>query len=219
MLNVVAAVAIATAPLATSGQAGTPSSPRLSTVAWSLRGPWHGVATDGTSGTIYALGQNGKGIEVDPSGIIRRELVLPGADGSMLRLARFRLGGERFLLAFGVWRPQLRAYDSSGKEQWAYPGQGTDAIDDVWAADLDGDGLDETIVGYNGRAGVDVLKLLAAATKGGTVYVFDIAGRVVASVSDQGASPEIAWTQVKGEGSPLLPVASGLELNAYRLPR
>src|SRR5262249_48332879 len=107
-------------------------------------------------------------------GNVVRELLLPGADGSMLRLARLRPGGDRVLLAFGVWRPQLKAYDPSGKELWAYPGARSVAIDDVWAADLDGDGLDETIIGYNAGAGVDVVdnegKLLWKSTAIGDVW-------------------------------------------------
>ena len=63
-------------------------------------------------------------------------------------------------------------------------------------------------------------KLIAAANHGGTVYVIEVeTGEIVATVSDQGHAPELAWATVKGEDSPLLLVASGLELNAYRFNR
>jgi hypothetical protein len=39
---------------------------------------------------------------------------------------------------------------------WEYPQES--GIDDVWAADLDQDGSDEVIVGYNGGTGLHVLK-------------------------------------------------------------
>ena len=42
-----------------------------------------------------------------------------------------------------------------GKPLWSYLGGG--GVDDVWAADLNGDGLDEVIIGYNGGTGVHVL--------------------------------------------------------------
>jgi hypothetical protein len=50
---------------------------------------------------------------------------------------------------------KLKAYDLSGKQLWSYPR--ATGIDDVWAGDLDGDGSDEVIVGYNGDTGLHVL--------------------------------------------------------------
>ena len=118
---------------------------------WSLRGAWHGVATDDASGAIYALAWRGKAVEVDATGSVVRELTLPGVQGSTLRLAHLGAGGQVALLAFRVWSDQVKAYDLAGKELWTYPGGRSDGIDDVWPADLDGDGTDETIVGFNGR--------------------------------------------------------------------
>src|SRR5207302_1653292 len=63
--------------------------------------------------------------------------------------------GSKGLLTFSVWGQDLEAWDLTGKRLWTYPRQ--DGIDDVWAADLDGDGVDEVIVGFNGNTGLHVL--------------------------------------------------------------
>lgn len=58
---------------------------------------------------------------------------------------------------------------------------------------------------------------LAVATGGGQVYVIDAAARdFVASVGDQGPSPEVAWLTQKEPKLPLLVVAAGGKLNAFR---
>ena len=74
--------------------------------------------------------------------------------GSALRLATFR-DGAKALLNFSVWRDELKVYDLSGKQLWSYAR--ASGIDDVWAGDLDGDGSDEVIVGFNGDTGLHVL--------------------------------------------------------------
>ncbi len=339
-MNCLAAAAVATLLLAAGEPQVAPEHHAKLDPVWSLHGAWHGVATDDASGAIYALALRGKAIQVDADGKVVREFALPPAQGSILRLAHVRAGGDPVLLAFGVWQDQVKAYDPTGKELWAYPGGRSQGIDDVRAADLDGDGTDETIVGFNG-GGVHLLdkkgrllwrsstdgawhvdagsvlgdghpqvvgssgggkihvfgrdgkqfadidagcyvymvrvkgasaptegstvvvgchpggrgqilraisgdgtrkwsidlpgdaqptvdsiavtpdrKLMAAANQGGTVYVVEVeTGTIVATVSDQGTAPELAWATVKGEDSPLLLVASGLELNAFRLLR
>ncbi len=341
-MNLFAAGTIAALLLAAGEPQVVPGPSRKLDRVWSLHGAWRGVAVDEASGAIYALALSGKAVQVDASGTVVREFALPGASGSLLRLAHFRAASGAALLAFGVWRHPLKAYDPTGKALWTHQGDGDGAIDDVWPADLDGDGSDETIVGYNGRTGMDVLdkkgkllwksttigdvwhvatgdvageghrqvvassaagkvhvfgwdgkrladldagcgaymvraiarpapvsgttivvtcnpggreqivravsgdgtrtwsidlpgdaqptvnaasvapdnKLLAVANHGGTVYVIEVdTGSIVATLSDQGTAPELAWATVKGEDSPLLLVASGLELNAFRLIR
>jgi hypothetical protein len=52
----------------------------------------------------------------------------------------------------------VSAYDFAGKLLWSYPGAaGLTGIDDAWAMDLDGDHIDEVIVGFNGGTGMHVL--------------------------------------------------------------
>jgi hypothetical protein len=60
-------------------------------------------------------------------------------------------GAREALVAFHLWSEDLRAYDASGKTLWSYQGGG--GVDDVWVSDLNGDGADEVIVGYNGASG------------------------------------------------------------------
>jgi outer membrane protein assembly factor BamB len=141
---------------------------------WSLRGPWSGVASDDTKHVIYALGPHGGCVELDESGTVAREFKLPGASGDILRLARFQAGKDSALLTFHVWREQVKAYDATGKALWTYPEARTQAIDDVWASDLDGDGRDEVIVGFNAGTGLHVLdhrgKLVWKSTDIGDVW-------------------------------------------------
>ena len=66
-----------------------------------------------------------------------------------------RLTGQGTDEPSGVWcvgRVPLTAIDPQGGKLWTQPA----GIDDVWAADLDGDGKDEVIVGYNGGKGLHV---------------------------------------------------------------
>jgi len=59
------------------------------------------------------------------------------------------------LLTYTPWGRGLTASDNRATKLWSYSkGQG---IDDVWAADLNADGLDEVIIGYNGGTGLHVL--------------------------------------------------------------
>ena len=78
------------------------------------------------------------------------------AEGGLLRLARSSRTGSPNLLVFGVWSDPVSACSSSdGSLLWTY--KNSDGVDDVWTADLDGDGRDEVIVGYNGSGGLHVL--------------------------------------------------------------
>ena len=133
-------------------QEGT-SRPKGLEPSWSLGGAWTGVASDEDSGTVYVLDRGGRCLELDSAGKTRREIQLPEDTGSLLRLARLHGDGDKALLTFGAWVGELRAYDASGAELWKYQS----GINDVWAADLDGDGSDEVIIGFNASAGLHVL--------------------------------------------------------------
>jgi len=120
---------------------------------WAIRGGWHGVASDRNSGLIYVLGPKGKCAELNALGNILRELELPECEGLTPCLAQLPDEGTAQLLTFSIWVPHLQAYDLSGDLRWSY----RNGIDDVWPFDLNGDGADEVVIGFNGSVGLHVL--------------------------------------------------------------
>ena len=138
---------------------------------WSQTGTWGGVAWDPGTGRLHAS-RGSVRAEMDATGAILRESA-PLLSAHALRLARFTKGDPAFL-AFGVWSQNVTAYGSDGRLIWSYPGAKGTAIDDVWAADLNGDDLDEVIVGFNGGTGMHVLdgngRLLWKSTDIGNVW-------------------------------------------------
>jgi hypothetical protein len=148
----------------TAATAGQVTQPKELEEAWSLPAgnpveTWRGVVAAKSGSTVYAAAARTIA-EVDSSGQIVRELGIPGSP--ILRLAR--MAGHRgpVFLAFGTWSPDVRAYDVTGKLLWNYPSTKSTAIDDVWAADLDGDQSDEVIVGFGGGTGLHVLNSAGA---------------------------------------------------------
>ena len=125
--------------------------------AWSVEGRWSGVVGDEKTGAIYACGLDGKSsasmcAEFGLTGRKSREFPLPRAPRQpTVRIAHLFRGARAALVAFHLWSEDLRAYDASGKTLWSYQGGG--GVDDVWVSDLNGDGADEVIVGYNGASG------------------------------------------------------------------
>lgn len=140
--------------------------------AWSLEGAWTGVVSHEGKGAIYTIGQGGKCVELDLAGKQQREIKLAENKGSILRIATLPGAVEKALLTFSVWGEELRAFDLSGKHLWSYPRE--TGIDDIWARDLNGDGSDEVIIGYNGGTGLHVLndmgKRLWKSTANGNVW-------------------------------------------------
>jgi outer membrane protein assembly factor BamB len=122
---------------------------------WSLEGSWRGVVADDEEQAIYALNQKGECVELDAMGQVRREFMLPDAGGSVLRFAGWSKEEGRALLTFTTWSRELRAYDLEGAFLWTCPR--ASGIDDVWAANLDGEKPAAVIVGFNGGTGLKVL--------------------------------------------------------------
>jgi hypothetical protein len=120
-----------------------------------------GIASDPKRGVVYALAPAHKAsdfrrcVEISSNGDVAREFKLAKYNMT-LRTARLRAGHHRDLVSFTRWVGNgLVAADTNGNSLWTYPeGQG---IDDVWPADLDNDGLDEVIVGFNGFTGLHVV--------------------------------------------------------------
>ncbi|HEY2343892.1 MAG TPA: redoxin domain-containing protein [Chthoniobacteraceae bacterium] len=120
---------------------------------WVAPGKYNGIAAD--AGKLYAIGKEGHCDVFDASGKATGKMDFEDVRGGMLRTAKLKAGDARQLLTFQAWGQELRAYDADGKALWVY--SGGDGIDDVAVADLKGDGIDEVIVGYNGRTGLHVL--------------------------------------------------------------
>jgi peroxiredoxin/outer membrane protein assembly factor BamB len=119
---------------------------------WSKKGAYSGVALMPDGNTIVAL--RGKSAEFfDVSGQKSQSVTL-SASGKMVRPARLKGANSAELVVFDVWGARLAALNPDGSKLWEETsGQG---VDDVWTADLDGDGKDEVIVGYNGATGLHV---------------------------------------------------------------
>jgi hypothetical protein len=61
---------------------------------------------------------------------------------------------------------------------------------------------------------------LAVGMRGGPVHVVDAEkGEIIASATDQGLSPEVGWVSSKELEAPLLLVATGGKLNAFRVTK
>lgn len=59
---------------------------------------------------------------------------------------------------------------------------------------------------------------IAVGMRGGNVHVVDVAkGKIIASHTGQGRSPNVAWLGGDSETAPLLVVATGSQLNAFRV--
>jgi hypothetical protein len=107
--------------------------------------------------------------DIDLSGKILNEKTFPAQ--VLLRPARFE--GRAAFLGFSTWSPAVTAYDLSGNPLWSYPPVRSTGIDDAVAADLDGDGNDEVVVGFNGSNGVHVLN-----SKGEVLWKYTSIGNV-----------------------------------------
>jgi hypothetical protein len=87
------------------------------------------------------------------------------------------------------------ASKSDGAKLWEE--EGGQGVDDVWAADLNGDGLDETIIGYNGNSGLHVFssegKRLWKRTELGNVW------HVAAGDLDGDGMVEVISTSARGK--------------------
>jgi hypothetical protein len=110
------------------------------------------------------------------------------------RVARQAAGSEG-LLVFGHWGPSVAVLNGDGTKLWEeVGGQG---VDDVWAADLDSDGADEAIVGYNGATGLHVFlpagKRLWERTDLGNVW------NVTAGALDVDGKLEVVSTSAAGK--------------------
>ena len=157
-------------------------------LVWSLNGPYTGVVWDAANEVLHASTGNSLA-DLDRDGKMTRQIDFPRA--ANLRIAHFADEGT-VLLAFGTWSRAVTAYTLEGRHLWEYSAGG---IDDVWPADLDGDGSDEVIVGFNGKVGLHILD-----SKGRELWKYgSIANVWHVSVGD-----------IRGEGKPQIVSTSAL---------
>ena len=123
-------------------------------LVWSVSGSYMSVASDPKGRSIDAVQAQGRCDVLDIEGkTIRTFPIKVDGHGFTARITR-QAGGSEGFLVFGHWGPSVAALRGDGTKIWEeVGGQG---IDDAWAADLDGDGADEAIVGYNGGTGLHV---------------------------------------------------------------
>ncbi len=134
--------------------------------------------------------------------------------------SRAAVRSEGFL-TFGHWGPSVTALKGDGTKLWEeVSGQG---VDDVWAADLDGDGADEVIVGYNSATGLHVFSptgtRLWKRTDLGNVY------NVTAGDLDGDGLLEVVTTSAQGtvhifaakDGTPSTPLDPGIFATKVRI--
>jgi peroxiredoxin len=121
--------------------------------AWSIAGNWSGVAVPSSGDVIYAARDNEQVAVVDADGQTKQEI--PTKGGGTLRLAILLGDAAPEIVLFQAWQSGAKAFSSTGTVLWEYPSG--DGIDDVWPADVNRDGMDEVIIGFNGGTGLHVL--------------------------------------------------------------
>ncbi len=121
---------------------------------WSAKGRFAGIAVDDEQQRIYASALRGQMTVFDTAGEQVGSFSIEGT-GTKLRSAQLKDDAGIELLAFDHWGQSVSAISNEGTNLWTE--DGGQGVDDVWAADLDHDGLDEVIIGYNGGTGFHVL--------------------------------------------------------------
>jgi peroxiredoxin len=163
-------------------------------LAWKLDGQWSAVATDPRSPTIFATTPEGTIAELTADGGNKHEVSIAGSVG-VLRLAKLTAGPDPEFLAFAHWGHSVDACGADGRKLWQSPS--LFGIDDVWPADLDGDGLDEIIIGYNGMTGLYVLSAKRSVVWKVTSHMGNV-WHVCAGDVTGDEKPEVITTSARG---------------------
>ncbi len=141
-----------------NAEAKDPAETGVLELVWERLGNCVGVAVAPELGEIFALERGGLCSVLDSEGrILRSFRTTP--EISRLAVAHFgrddERGGTIDLLGDDSWGHVAIALTVDGETRWERRWE--DAVNHALAADLDGDGVDEVIVGFNGPAGLSVL--------------------------------------------------------------
>lgn len=168
---------------------------------WALQGRWGGAAADNNAGEVYAINRRGV-TRVSPTGEPLGETQLV-SEGQTLRIARFGDAEARNIVTFRQWGVAPVVFGADGAIRFRVPD--LTGVNDVIAADITGDGVDELLVGYNGNGGLrlfdhqgnqlwrtrgignvwtvtaadingDGIRRPVSTSAGGTVHIFDESG-------------------------------------------
>jgi hypothetical protein len=167
--------------------------------AWTAAGSYMCVAT-GAKGTIYAVQHPSNALQevsrctmLDESGKPVRTFDLFIHRGGTMHVVR-RPGAEEGLLTFDSGSSVVMS-KADGTKIWEL--KDVAGIDDARPADLDGDSVDEVIVGYNNSIGLHVFtadgKRLWKRTDPGTVW------HVAAGDLDGDGKQEVLTTSIQGK--------------------
>ncbi len=122
---------------------------------WAVGGGWTSVAVD-AAGEIVVCRPTGFETSrfgwLAPEGKIESQMRV-AISGWVVRPAQLDADNEMEYLLTKTWGTAT-AIDHDGSILWKAPGNS--GVNDVWTADLTGDGLDEVIVGHNGGTGIHV---------------------------------------------------------------
>lgn len=151
------------------------------------------VVTTSAMGKVHVFDATGRKMKDLSAGFyanLVRTARSSGDDSAMAMVAGGTAGNEAALAALGY----------AGNKKWSIelPTSGTNYIDSAQAAP--------------GRA------WLAVAMRGGRVCLVNLTnGEIIGHVSGQGMRAQVGWLSTKGDDSPLLVVATGRSLNAFRV--
>lgn len=131
---------------------------------WTIRGRFEDAAATPDGKHLYLLGRGGKIDRYEASDdreTMSKQMTVNANSGRLLRLARLqKLNADANdrdfdFVTFDPWGGSVVATSSTGTTLWEHAGGS--GVDDAWPADIDGDEIDEVIVGYNGGTGIRVL--------------------------------------------------------------
>jgi peroxiredoxin len=191
---------------------------------WSLEGSYHDTATGPKPEQCFAIRDDSPKALVERlnlGGKVVETLQLPEEQAFIVRTARLAPGVTGFLTSES-WSSSVVATNSDGTKRWEIAGR--NGVNDISAADLTGDGVDETIIGHNIGGGLAVYS-----SEGRPLWshpALGTVGHVAAGDTDGDGTPEVvATSEADGclhlfsgpTGAPIRTINVGVELSVVRV--